>query len=112
MRLVHLILLVVLGLLSLFAGAAKLLASPGEVDLLAAAGLSTIWLWPHGALQVISAALLAIARLRGAALIGIAMGFAVSALVIFLAGYNAFGLFSLAPVALAAWAWRTETHSP
>jgi uncharacterized membrane protein YhdT len=110
MRMLYLVLVAALALISLAAGAAKLVAAPGEVDLLAAAGLGTVWLWPLGILQVVGAVLAAIARTRSAGLIGIAMGFAVSCLVIFLAGNVAFGLVAVVPVALAAWAWRVETR--
>ncbi|BDI59557.1 hypothetical protein [Qipengyuania nanhaisediminis] len=112
MRFLQIALVTVLALLSLAAGAAKLLAAPGETALVADAGLSSAWLWPHGALQVIAPVLVAFAKLRRVGLAGIAIGFALSCLVIFLAGYPAFGAFSLIPVALAGWALHIEGRQP
>ena len=101
MKILFYILLVALGLLSLVAGAAKLVQAPAEVDFFAAAGLEPVWLYPLGIVQVAGAIMAAIPRTRSLGFVGVALGFAVSTVVIFMTGNTAFGLASLVPVALA-----------
>ena len=97
---------IVLVLLSLAAGVAKLMQTPAETEFFASAGLSSIWLYPLGAVQVLGAGL---AVLRGPGQTGltlIAAGFAISSAVIFMTGNTTFGLISLIPVALTILAMR------
>ncbi len=94
---------VLIGLLSIAAGAAKLALVPDEVRFLARFGFTDPATLAFGAVQVLGGVLITIpaARLYGS--ITVAAGFAVSALLIFVAGNAAFASFSLVPVALALW---------
>ncbi|NNC73428.1 MAG: hypothetical protein HKN78_11220 [Sphingomonadaceae bacterium] len=94
-------LLAIIIVLSIAAGAAKLLQMEQEVGLFAVAGIAPFWLIPLGAVQVIGAILAVMTRTRRAGLLLIAIGFLVSALIIFATGQMGFGAVSLVPVALA-----------
>ncbi|WP_323763012.1 hypothetical protein [Maricaulis sp.] len=101
-------LLVIVGALSLAAGAAKLMQVDQEVSFFLAAGLQPVWLLPLGALQVIGPALTLLGRTRriGAGLTG--LGFLVSTLVILANGNPGFAAISLIPVAIAFFLFATR----
>lgn len=110
MKILRIAALVVLVLISLTAGAAKVMRVPEEVAFFQAAGLSVAMLVALGTLQLLGGVLLIFARVRmpGAAIA--ALGLAVSTIVIFINGDVGFGLFSLSPLLLAgfvAWAYRS-----
>ncbi len=101
MSLFRKIILIVLILMSLAAGAAKVLQMPQEIQFFQTAGLGIVLLMVLGVVQVVGAGLAAVPKTRtiGAGLMGV--GFLVSAAVIFMTGNIGFGVFSLLPVALA-----------
>ena len=103
MRILGFVVLGLLGLLSLAAGAAKLAQAPQEVEFFASVGLGAVWLYPLGALQVAGAIACIPARFRKLGIATVAMGFAISAGMIFATGNVVFGAVSLVPAALAAW---------
>ncbi|MBL4619215.1 MAG: DoxX family protein [Marinicaulis sp.] len=93
--------LVVLILLGLSAGAAKIMQAPQELKFFQDAGLSANLLIIFGVLQVAGGILLVFARTRkpGAVLLAATLG--ASAIMIFMNGMIAFGLFSLLPILMA-----------
>lgn len=106
MKIFSYVLLVLLALLSLVAGIAKLIQTPAEIEFFASAGLDAVWLYPLGAVQVAGAIMAAIPRTRTLGTLSIALGFAISSLVIFMTGNTTFGLVSLVTVALTILAWK------
>ena len=112
MKYLHIIVLIILVLLSLAAGGAKIMEMPQEVQFFETAGLNTSLLLPLGVVQVVGA-LLAIyppARKAGAAIM--ALGFLCSAMAIFMTGNTSFGTFSLLPVLLSLFlVWRAGGQS-
>jgi len=106
MKIFSYVLLVLLALLSLVAGVAKLIQTQAEIEFFASAGFDAVWLYPLGAIQVAGAIMAAIPRTRTLGILGIAFGFAISSLVIFMTGNTTFGLISLVTVALSILAWR------
>jgi hypothetical protein len=103
MRILGFVVLGLLGLLSLAAGAAKLAQAPQEVEFFASVGLGAVWLYPLGALQVVGAIACIPTRIRKIGICAVALGFAISAAMIFATGNAVFGAVSLMPAALAAW---------
>lgn len=103
MKFLKIMIIVIVALLSLAAGLAKLFQAPQEVAFFELLGLNTTVLVVAGLLQVLSAVLLIPPKSRnwGAALA--AISFLVSTFMIFLNGQLGFGIFSLVPVLLAVW---------
>ena len=102
------LILVVLILLSLSAGVAKVMKVPNEVEFFQGAGLSLGLLLALGFVQLIGGALLAFRRVRMLGAIVAALGFGISTVAIFLSGQAAFGVFSLLPVMMAAFVAKVE----
>lgn len=98
--------LILVVLLSLAAGGAKVAAMPQEVQFFDNAGIAANWLLPLGILQISGGLSALYHRTRRVGLILIALGFLLSTVVIFMTGDAAFGFFSLLPVALCAMAFR------
>jgi hypothetical protein len=100
MKHAKLALLVILVLMSLVAGAAKLMQMPQELKFFEEAKLGLGWMVVLGVFQVFGGALGAIPITRKSGLIFMALGFGVSTLVILMTGDIGFALVSLLPVAL------------
>ena len=103
MRILAVLAVCLLALLSLAAGGVKLAQVPQEVQFFSSLGLDAFWLYPLGALQVLGAIGCVSASSRKTGMGIIALGFAISAAMIFASGNAAFGAVSLVPAALAAW---------
>ena len=101
MQYVRIGILVVLAVLSLAAGAAKLSMAEQEVSFFASVGLSRPWLIPLGIVQVTGTVLAVFPRLRQAGAWVIGSGFALSTIILFMSGNSIFGAVSMAPVVLA-----------
>lgn len=101
MRLLFKICLIVIIVLSLAAGAAKVLQTPEETAFFAAAGLGSRAMMIIGVLQIVGAALAVPGKTRVGGADLIAAAFIVSTGIIFYTGNIPFALFSLLP-ALAA----------
>ena len=102
MKIVNVLLVVIIALLSIAAGLAKLLQAPQEMEFLRGLGLSPVLIIVFGLVQVVGGILLGLkkARLSGAVLVTAA--FLVSTALLFMAGNISFGLISLVPVVLAS----------
>lgn len=101
MKILMTIVAVVIGLLSIAAGAAKIALLPEEVEFLIQFGFTNNLTFTFGATQVVGGVLLMSRRTRfyGSLVAGIA--FAVSAALLLIAGNAAFAGVSMLPVILA-----------
>lgn len=104
--------LIILVILSLAAGGAKVFNMPQEIQFFKDAGIHSTWLLPLGSLQIIGGLLAIYYRTRRVGSAAIALGFLLSTIVIFMTGNSAFGVFSLLPVFLCAFIfWRSKGSS-
>ncbi len=103
MKLFQTIVLIVLILLSLSAGAVKIMEMPQEVAFFAQAGLSATSLMILGVVQIAGGSLAIFQKTRRPGVTLVGAGFLVSSIVIFMTGNIGFGVFSLLPVILAAY---------
>lgn len=101
MKIVIAILAVLLGLLSIAAGGAKVALVPDEVAFLSQFGFSTVLTVLFGAAQVLGGVLLVIPVTRAYGALIAAAAFALSAALVLVAGNFAFAGVSLVPVILA-----------
>jgi hypothetical protein len=110
MKALNTIVLIVLAVLSLLAGSAKVWRMPQEVEFLQGVGLSTGVIIAFGALQVAGGILLLWPRTRRVGAVLVMTAFLLSAILVFLSGSLTFGLVSLVPVALAAFALQQAAN--
>ena len=102
MKYLYFAVLIMLVLMSLSAGGAKVANMPQEIQFFVDAGISPTWLLPLGAFQIIGGLLAIYHRTRRAGVALIAIGFLVSTIVIFMTGNSGFAAFSLIPILLCA----------
>lgn len=104
--------LVIMVILSLAAGVAKVSHMPQEIQFFKEAGIHSTWLLPLGSFQMIGGLLAIYHRTRRAGSAVIGLGFLLSTFVIFMTGNSAFGVFSLLPVLLCIFIfWRSNGSS-
>lgn len=109
------LLIVIIALLSLAAGIAKVTNSPQEVQFLQSFGFNGFAIVLYGAVQISAATLLSVGALlshKTAQLVGaiiVALGFLLSSILIFSSGSWIFGLVSLLPVALTCLVIKPES---
>ena len=101
MKLAMIILAVLVGVLSIAAGGAKVALVPQEAEFLAQFGFGDLATRAFGAIQVLSGLLAIWPATRLPGLLLAAAGFGVSAALIFSTGDVGFGFVSLIPVAVA-----------
>ena len=90
-----------MALLSIAAGAAKVMQTPQEMEFLRGVGLSEILIMVFGLVQIAGGVLLVPQKTRLSGAVLAASAFIVSTVLIFIGGNIAFGLFSIFPVVLA-----------
>lgn len=100
MKILNVVLVVLVALLSVAAGAAKVMLAPQEVEFLQSFGFTPSLIIGYGVVQVVGGTLLAIPKLRKVGAIVTALAFGVSTILIFIAGNAVFGLISLLPIIL------------
>ena len=100
------IILIILIVMSLAAGAAKLMRTPDEAAFFEAAGLGAGVMLGLGALQVVAALIAALPKTRLPGLGLVAAGFLASTIIILMTGNISFALVSLLPVAFAGFVMR------
>ncbi len=104
---------VLLGLLSIAAGGAKLSLVPGEVAFLNQFGLTEGLIIAFGVLQVLGGVLLVVPRTRLIGSLICSFGFALSAGLLLAAGNAAFGAVSFLPVVIGGFiAYRSFATAP
>ena len=101
MKWIRLIILALLVLMSLAAGAAKIMQIPQEVGFFESAGLAKSAVLPFGIVQILGAALAVMPKTRKIGIMVMALIFLASALMVFITGNIGFGLVSLLPVVVA-----------
>ena len=101
--------LILLILICLGAGAAKIMQEPTEVKYFMDAGLGLNVLLLLGGVQILAGILLMFQTVRRRGAVIAAAGFLVSSIIIFINGQIAFGFFSLLPVLMAGFViWRED----
>jgi hypothetical protein len=100
-RIAFIVLVVVVSLLSLAAGTAKVFMAEQEVTFFTALGLNPWWMIPLGLVQMAGAVLAIFNPARVVAGAVMATGFAISAVMIYLTGNGTFAVISAIPVVLA-----------
>ncbi|MBL4661056.1 MAG: hypothetical protein JKY19_11930 [Alcanivoracaceae bacterium] len=106
MKIANTIILVLLTLLGISAGVAKLMQMPQEVEFLNNAGLNNTAIILFGVLQVVGGILLIFTKTRKIGALITAIAFAISTVIIFMAGNLAFGFISILPILLAAFVYH------
>ncbi len=107
MKILTALILVVLVLLSVMAGVAKVMNMPQEIQFFEDAGLSLALLRPLGVIQILGGLLAIYPTTRRIGSAVMSLGFLFSALAIYMTGNTVFGTISLLPVLFAlVFAWR------
>lgn len=101
MKIVVAVVAVLLGLLSIAAGVAKIALLPDEVAFLSQFGFGTLLIAFFGTVQFLGGILLVIPRTRSPGALVAALAFGLSAVLLLVAGNSAFAGVSLVPAILA-----------
>ncbi len=102
MKVINLLIIVVVVLLSIAAGLAKVMQTPQEMEFLQGLGLNPVLIIVFGLVQIVGGVLLLPNRTRMPGAILVTLALVVSTVLIFIGGDLRFGLFSLIPIALAS----------
>ena len=100
MKIINLLIVVIIALLSIAAGLAKVMQTQQEMEFLQGLGLNSFLIVGFGLVQIIGGVLLVPKRTRMPGAILVALALVVSTALIFIGGNFAFGLFSIIPIAL------------
>jgi len=100
-KIVTTLLVTLIALLSIAAGAAKVMQTPQEMEFLQGLGLSPSLTVVFGLIQIVGGILLVPPKTRMLGAVIATAALAVSTILIFVGGNLAFGLFSLLPIAMA-----------
>jgi hypothetical protein len=98
---INALIIAVVALLSFAAGLAKVLQTPQEMEFLQSFGLTSVMIVAFGLVQILGGVLLLAPKTRLPGAVFAASAFAVSAVLVFVAGNPVFGLVSILPLALA-----------
>ena len=101
MKIVRVIILVIVALLSLAAGVAKIMKTPQETTFFDSLGIDLTFMLILGVLQVAGGIFIFVPKVRKVGAIVAAIAFSISTIMIFMTGQIGFGLFSLLPIVLA-----------
>ena len=102
---------VIVALLSLAAGAAKVMKAPQEVLFFEVVGLGPIYMTILGALQLIAGVLVFVPRTRKLGATLAAVAFLISVLMILKSGQTGFAIISLLPVAISVFVFVSYKKS-
>ena len=100
MKILNIVLIIVIVLLSIAAGIAKVMEAPQEVEFLQSFGFSRMLIMVYGVVQIIGGVLLAFLKTIKLGAIITILAFLLSSVLIFISGNLIFGLVSLLPVLL------------
>lgn len=102
MRIINNLLIILISLLSIAAGLAKVMLAPQEVGFLQSFGLNNTAVITFGVIQILGGALLSHSKVRFYGAIITTIGFLISTALIFVSGDLIFGMVSLLPVILSS----------
>jgi len=100
-KIVSSMIIVIIALLSILAGLAKVLQTQQEMEFLQGLGLSPALIIVFGVVQIVAGVLLLLTKTRMLGAVLATLAFTVSAVLIFIGGNLSFGLLSTIPIALA-----------
>jgi len=100
MKIIKVVLIILIAILGLSAGAAKISLMPEEMEFFSKVGMNDTMLFVFGLIQLIGALLFIFSKTRKIGANILAFTFGASSIIIFLAGKIAFGLFSLLPIGI------------
>ncbi len=103
MKVLQIILLILIALMSIAAGAAKALLVPEELAFLESFGLTQTMVVIYGVLQLLAGIVMLIPRINHVGLIVAIIAFVISTVLIFISGRWSFGLVSLLPILITSW---------
>ena len=106
LKLTNLVLLVVLSIAS---GVAKVMKLPDELEFFQQAGFSELGLVLFGVVQLLAGLLISFTKSRKIAAITLATTYIVSTLLIFMSGNLPFGVFSLLPVVMCGFVIKSTS---
>jgi len=111
MKIFNITLVILIALVSIVAGSAKVMQIPQEVEFLTALGFTITLILFFGMIQITGGILLLIPKIRllGAAVV--LTGFMISAGLVFMSGNIKFGLISLVPVLITVFILYREWNS-
>ena len=98
MKILNIVLIIVIVLLSIAAGIAKVMGAPQEVEFLQSFGFNSMLIMVYGVVQIVGGALLAVPKTIKVGAIITILAFLLSSVLIFISGNLIFGLVSLLPV--------------
>jgi len=101
-KIVNILLVTLIALLSIAAGAAKVMQAPQEMEFLQGLGLNTTLIVVFGLVQIVGGVLLVPRKTRMFGAVLATAAFVVSTVMILIGGSLAFGLFSMLPIAMAS----------
>jgi len=101
-KIVNILIVVIVALLSIAAGLAKVMQTPQEMEFLQGFGLSNVMIMAFGLVQILGGVSLVPQRTRLPGAVLTASAFVLSTVLIFVGGNLAFGLVSMLPIALAS----------
>ena len=101
MKIVNILIIVIVALLSIAAGLAKVLQTQQEMEFLQSFGLSSALIVAFGLVQIMGGVLLVSQKTRLLGAVLAASALVVSTVLIFVTGNLIFGLVSMLPIALA-----------
>jgi len=102
MKIVNILIILIVALLSIAAGLAKVMQTEQEMEFLRSFNLSNAMIIAFGIVQIAGGVLLAPSKTRVVGAVLALLAFVVSAILIFVSGNSVFGLLSMIPVALTA----------
>jgi hypothetical protein len=103
MKIFQIILLILIALMSITAGAAKALLVPEELAFLEGVGIPQTMIVIYGVLQILGGVVMLVPRTKQVGLIIAIIAFAISTVLIFISGRWSFGLVSLLPILISSW---------
>ena len=111
MRILNIVLIVIIVLLSIAAGSAKVMAVPEEVRFLERFGFSIALISAYGIGQILGGLLLALPKTRMIGAVITIVAFSISTVLIVVSGNVVFGLVSVVPIALTCFV-VAQTRKP
>lgn len=100
MKILNIVLVVLIAILSIAAGIAKVMQSPQEVEFLQSFGFTSMLILAYGIVQIAGGGLLAIPATRKLGAMITILAFGLSTVLIFIGGNFVFGFVSLLPIAI------------